>query len=90
MTEKTDIMLKDADSREIIIYRDGDNAPKVEVLLQHQNLWLSQKALSTLFDVERSVITKHIKNIFETGELDEISVCAKIAHTAEDNKNYQT
>jgi len=62
----------------------------VEVLLQHQNLWLSQKALSTLFDVERSVITKHIKNIFETGELDEISVCAKIAHTAEDNKNYQT
>jgi len=71
MKEKTDIMLQDGDSREIIIYRDGDNAPKVEVLLQHQNLWLSQKALSTLFDVNVPAISKHIKNIFESGELDE-------------------
>lgn len=47
-------------------------------------------ALSTLFDVERSVVTKHIKNIFITNELSEISVCAIFAHTAADGKNYQT
>ena len=81
MSNKNKILIKDGDSREIIIYRDGDNAPKVEVLLQHQNLWLSQKALSTLFDVNVPAISKHIKNIFETGELDEISVVSKMEIT---------
>jgi hypothetical protein len=90
MTKKKDIVIQEGESREIIIYRDGDKAPKVEVLLQHENLWLTQKSLSMLFGVERSVVTKHIKNIFETGELQENSVCAKIAHTAADGKNYNT
>lgn len=88
--KKQSLILHEGESREIIIYRDGNNAPKVEVLLQQENLWLTQKAMATMFGVERSVITKHIKNVFETGELAEISVCAKIAHTAEDGKNYQT
>jgi hypothetical protein len=87
---KKPIVLYEGESREVIIYRDGENAPKVEVLLQQENLWLTQKATATLFGVERSVITKHIKNIFETGEQNENSVCAKIAHTAADGKNYQT
>jgi hypothetical protein len=81
-SNKKPIILNEGESREMIIYRDGDNAPKVEVLLQQENLWLTQKAISTLFGVERSVITKHIKNIFDTSELNEDSVCAKIAHTA--------
>ena len=56
MSKKNDItLLKEGDSREIIIYHDGsNNAPKVEVLLQHQNLWLTQKALATLFECERA------------------------------------
>jgi len=83
-------VIHEGESSEIIIYRTADNAPKVEVLLQQQNLWLTQKALSMLFGVERSVITKHIKSIFDTGELQETSVCAKFAHTAEDGKNYNT
>jgi len=58
--------------------------------LQHDNLWLTQKALSTLFGVERSVVTKHIKNVFEIGELQRNSVCANFAHTAQDGKNYNT
>jgi len=87
---KREILIREGDSREIIIYRDGDNAPKVEVLLQNQNLWLTQKALSTLFDVNVSAISKHIKNIFETRELDKISVVSKMEITAADNKNYQT
>jgi len=77
-------VIKEGERREIILYRTAENAPKVEVLLQQQNLWLTQKVLSILFGVERSVITKHIKNIFITGELQENSVCAKFAHTAED------
>jgi hypothetical protein len=84
------VKINEGESGEIIIFRDSENAPKVEVLLQQQNLWLTQKAISTLFDVERSVITKHIKNIFATGELAENSVCAKFAHTAADGKNYNT
>jgi hypothetical protein len=87
---KKTIMLHEGERREIIIYRDGNDAPKVEVLLQQENLWLTQKAMAALFGVERSVITKHIKKIFETHEQDENSVCAKFAHTAEDGKNYQT
>ncbi len=84
------VVIREGESREVIIYRDANNAPKVEVLLQQENLWLTQKSLALLFDVDRSVITKHIKNIFSTGELLEDSVCAKIAHTAEDGKSYKT
>lgn len=84
------IIIKEGESRDIIIYRDENDAPKVEVLLQYENLWLTQKSLATLFDVERSVITKHIKNIFTSKELLEDSVCAKFAHTAEDGKTYNT
>lgn len=84
------IVIKEGESREVIIFRDANNAPKVEVLLQQENLWLTQKSLALLFDVDRTVITKHIKNVFSTSELLEDSVCAKIAHTAEDGKSYQT
>lgn len=45
-------------------------------------------AISKLFEVDRSVVTKHLKNIFETGELSENSVCAIFAHTADDGKSY--
>ncbi|MDR0866410.1 MAG: cell filamentation protein Fic, partial [Candidatus Symbiothrix sp.] len=57
---KKPIVLYEGERREVVIYRDGDNAPKVEVLLQQENLWLTQKAIATLFGVERSVVTKHI------------------------------
>ncbi|WP_254050310.1 virulence RhuM family protein [Myroides sp. N17-2] len=46
--------------------------------------------MSEIFGVDRSVITKHIANVFKDGELEENSVCAKIAHTASDGKNYKT
>lgn len=53
-------------------------------------MWLSQKLIATLFDVDRSVITKHLNNIFKDGELEKNSVCAIFAHTAEDGKKYNT
>lgn len=61
----------------------------IEVRVQNKNVWLTQKAIAELFGVERSVVTKHLRNIFESGELAEDQVCAKFAQTADDGKTYQ-
>ena len=79
-----------SESQEIIFYTGPDGDIRVEVFFQEENLWLSQKRMAELFGVERSVITKHLKNIFQEGELDQNAVCANFAHTAEDGKTYQT
>ncbi len=75
---------------QFILYSMPDDEGKVQVVVKDETLWCTQKAMAQLFGVDRSVITKHLKNVFETQELNEISVCAKIAHTAEDGKTYQT
>ena len=75
---------------EFLIFQAQSQANGVEVFYQDKMLWLTQKAMSTLFDVDRTVITKHLKNIFESEELQMDSVCAKFAHTAEDGKTYST
>ena len=62
----------------------------IQVLYKDETIWATQKAIATLFDVDRSVITKHLKNIFDSNELTMEQVCAKFAHTAEDGKTYQT
>ena len=56
----------------------------IEVRVQDHDVWLTQKAISKLFDVDRSVVSKHLSNIFKEGELEENSVCAKFAQTADD------
>lgn len=75
-----------------IFYQAADGKVQVQVILDSKGdtIWASQKTIAELFGVERSVVTKHLKNIFKEEELDENSVCAKIAHTAEDGKTYQT
>ena len=73
-----------------LLYTSKDGAVKVDVFVQDETVWLTQKALAALYGVDRSVITKHIGNIFKEGELQEQSVCAIIAHTAEDGKTYQS
>ena len=60
----------------------------IEVRVQNGDVWLTQKAISQLFDVDRSVVTKHLSNIFKEGELDENSTCANFAQTADDGKTY--
>ena len=62
----------------------------IQVLYKGETVWATQKAMAMLFDVDRSVITKHLKNIFDSGELIADRVCAKFAHTAEDGKTYNT
>ncbi len=61
----------------------------VEVRLDNDTVWLTQEQMTQLFGRERSVITKHIRNVFNEGELEQKSVCANFAHTADDGKTYQ-
>ncbi len=74
---------------DFMVFTKDAGSDSIEVRVQNGDVWLTQKAISKLFDVDRSVVTKHIKNIFEIGELDENSVCAKFAQTADDGKTYQ-
>jgi hypothetical protein len=63
---------------------------QINALLRDETLWLTQKSMAELFEVERSVITKHIGNIYKEWELQEQSVCANFALTAADGKSYNT
>lgn len=73
----------------IVIYQSTDGSMATEVRLEGESVWLSQEQVSQLFGRERSVITKHLRNVFAEGELEANSVCAKFAHTAPDGKTYQ-
>lgn len=75
---------------DFLLYKTPNSDIKVETYLHNETLWLLQKRIAELFGVDRTVVTKHLKNIFESEELEESSVSAKIAHTAEDGKKYNT
>jgi len=75
---------------QITVYQTSDGKINTEVLYANEDDWLSQKRIAELFNVDRTVVTKHLKNIFKSNELQENSVCANFAHTAEDGKEYQT
>ncbi|MCD4721808.1 MAG: hypothetical protein K8S13_18410 [Desulfobacula sp.] len=61
---------------EFLLYKASNGDIKVEVLLQDETIWMPQKKIAELFDVQRPAITKHIKNIFGNGELNEKVVCS--------------
>lgn len=67
------------DISEIRIYQTSDGQTAVEVRIEKDTIWLNQIQCADLFQTERSVINKHILNIYKTGELDEKSTCAKFA-----------
>ena len=66
---------------EILLYTTPNGNVKVEIYLQNETIWLTQQKIAGLFGVDRTVVTKHIGNIFKSEELDEQLVCAKFAHT---------
>jgi prophage maintenance system killer protein len=80
--------MRDKAKGEILLYKTPEGETKIDVKLDQETVWLTQKQLSQLFQTERSVITKHINNILKTKELQRNSVCAKFAHTAKDGKIY--
>jgi len=89
MKKAQNIVLNDSFT-EFLMYTTPDGKVKVEIFLHDENIWLTQEKIASLFGVDRSVVTKHLKNIFQTNELQEDSVCVKIAHTAADGKTYKT
>ena len=75
---------------EFLLYTTPNGKVKVEIFLRDENLWLTQKRMADLFDVGIPAINKHLKNIFESGELQEDSVISILEITAEDGKKYLT
>ncbi|NDB35389.1 MAG: DNA-binding protein [Flavobacteriia bacterium] len=74
---------------EIIIYQADSHSERIEVTLENETVWLSLNQIATVFDRDKSVISKHLKNIFKEEELIKNSVVAFFAITASDGKTYQ-
>jgi integrase len=83
----TDLVRRES---ELLLYTAPDGAVKVGVLFRDETAWLTQKALAELFAVKVPAINKHLKNIFESGELSEDSVVSILETTAADGKAYKT
>jgi hypothetical protein len=75
---------------EFLVFTSQAGEKGIEVRVEDQTVWLTQKLIGVLFDKGRSTITEHLQNIFATGELDEKAVCRDFRHTAEDGKEYLT
>jgi hypothetical protein len=77
-------------TQNFIIYTDQNENVKLKVFIKDETIWATQKQMAELFGVKTPAISKHLKNIFESGELDENSVVSKMEITASDGKNYET
>ena len=73
---------------DFLVFTRDANEEGIEVRVQNNDVWLTQKAISKLFAVDRSVISKHLSNIYNSGELDENSTCANFAQVADNGKTY--
>jgi prophage maintenance system killer protein len=71
---------------EIVIYQSGQDAPFIQVLLENDTLWLDQYQISELFGIDRTSIVRHIRNIYNTSELDEKATCAKITQVQQEGE----
>jgi len=76
--------------RDLLLYNTADKKVNVSVYFQNGTFWLTQKAMAELFGVNVPAVNKHLKNIFETGELEQASVISKMETTAADGKRYTT
>ena len=76
------------ETREILFYKTDNGDVRVEILLYQENLQLTQAKMAELFEVQKAAISKHLKNIFESGELLEESVVSKMETTDSDGKRY--
>jgi len=78
-----------SNTNNFLLYTNDAGKVEVDVLLKNETIWLTINQMAELFGIDKSGISRHIKNIFETGELEKKSVVAKIATTATDGKTYQ-
>lgn len=75
---------------EILLYNTPNGKVKVEIYLQNETIWLMQQKITDLLGVLQPAVTKHLKTIFESGELNEAAVSSILEHTAADAKTYKT
>ncbi len=75
---------------QVIIYQAKDKSVRLDVKLEKDTIWLTQSQIALLFGTKRPAITKHLGNIFSSGELKKYSVCSILEHTAADGKVYST
>ena len=73
---------------DFLVFTKDAHEDGIEVRVQDHDVWLTQKAIAHLFDVDRSVVTKHLKNVYECGELSEDATCANFAQVADNGKTY--
>ena len=85
---KSDLQIRNSTVDFLVFTKDAQK-DGIEVRVQDHDVWLTQKAIAQLFDVDRSVVTKHLKNVYEGGELSEDSTCANFAQVADNGKTYQ-
>lgn len=76
-------MRRSSDRTEIILYTTTDGEVKVDTIVKNETIWLTQEHMAELFDVKRPAVTKHLKNIFESGELEEQVVSSILEHTTQ-------
>ena len=74
---------------DFLVFTKDAGEDGIEVRVQNHDVWLTQKAIAQLFDVDRSVVTKHLRNIYESEELSEESTCANFAQVADNGKTYR-
>lgn len=79
------------DESQIVLYQPNESISlQVKIDASHDTVWLTQQQIADLFGTKRPAITKHLRNIFNSGELDQNSVCSILEHTAADGKTYKT
>lgn len=79
------------DESQIVLYQPNESISlQVKIDASHDTVWLTQQQIADLFGTKRPAITKHLRNIFNSGELDQNSVCSILEHTAADGKTYNS
>ncbi len=81
---------KQSEEKQLEVYKVREGEVVFDVDIEKETIWATQEQISKLFDIDRTVIGRHLRNIFRDGELEEERVCAKNAHTATDGKTYLT
>jgi hypothetical protein len=78
----------DSSQSDFLFYNAGDGTDRIRVFVANEDVWVTQNGMVDIFDIDKSGVSKHLKNVFEVGELNRDSVVAKIATTAADGKTY--
>lgn len=79
-----------AETAVVLLYGEKGDGPQTEVKIFQETMWMTQRQMAELFNVDRTVIGKHLKNVFDSDELTQDMVCAKFAHTASDGRVYES